>query len=1063
MNMKSRYNLGLAFFAILLFPSIQSTFAQDAQQLKQIFEATNQSELARLSAEFESRYYENYTKALELAGKNNWPLKRETAGGWLVLDGVDELGMPIYVGSENRNAAVSIGTDKIRFAGGMANYNLGGRGYIPRVWDGGAVRRTHQEFETNRVANIDVPNSTSWSEHATHVTGTVMANGRNASARGMANLATGRCFNSGNDDAEMASEANLGAFISNHSYGARAGWDFNGGYVWHGGVNDLVDFKNGHYNAKCRTWDLIMNNAPYYLICKSAGNSRGLGAPSGSSYSLASGGTSTLFRPENGPYDCLQTYANTKNILLVGAVNRVTNGYTNPNSVGMSSFSSWGPTDDGRIKPDVVAQGVNVSSSTVTSNTSYGSLSGTSMSTPTATGTGVLLQEFHANTHGGRLMRASTLRGLFIHTADECGQNPGPDYAFGWGLINAKKAADLIKSDSLTSLILELPLANNQVYEKEVTFASGVPVTATICWNDPASLVGSAVVNDRTPKLINDLDFRILELSTGDTLFPWKLNFEVPTAPATKGDNMLDNVERIDFTPSNTGAYKLLISHKRNLNNGNPQIVSLLVSGIQDITNSTCRGTTKFTSPSGIFNDGSLATANYGHMADCKWIVDPADTNSIISLAFSRFSLLPGDTLYVRRGNSINAPLVAKLAGNQLPPTQLVTGGKAFLHFVSDGSGASSGWELGYSMLVLPAGTLTTQSSSFCSQVQNRFGINAGGRDTTGYRFNWTFPGGTPSNSTLASPLVTYSEPGTYSVSLSLSNPAGAVQLSNSDFVVVLNSSPRVSTGFFDGFESDSFPVYPWAGGASWWITGTPGIDNWQKSQDAAFQGASCIMAPNRQPALGVRTIISPNFDFTPLEGTLKFSYRYSFARTATNNNDVFQVYTSFDCGRTWTLRRTRNAAGSGISALPTIPGVIAIPGPYAPFGEDEWALDSLMLNLGTARANVMFRFDMTAGGGHPIYLDNIRFNSELVTDLFEKTATENIHVFPNPNEGQFRISLPVRQKATATLTDGLGRELWSQNLQEKQHDISLNLRPGIYFLRVKTGQNVQVKKLTVR
>lgn len=59
----------------------------------------------------------------------------------------------------------------------------------------------------------------------------------------------------------------------------------------------------------------------------------------------------------------------------------------------MSSFSSWGPTDDGRIKPDIVADGVSVFSTTATHDSSYGYKSGTSMATPNAAGSLLLLQE----------------------------------------------------------------------------------------------------------------------------------------------------------------------------------------------------------------------------------------------------------------------------------------------------------------------------------------------------------------------------------------------------------------------------------------------------------------------------------------------------------------------------------------------------------------------------------------------------------------------------------------------------------------------------------------------
>jgi PKD repeat protein len=682
------------------------------------------------------------------------------------------------------------------------------------------------------------------------------------------------------------------------------------------------------------------------------------------------------------------------------------------------------------------------------------------MSTPTATGSGVLLQEYFANTHHGRLMRSSTLRGLFIHTADECGQNPGPDYAFGWGLINTRKAAELIRTDSLTSLILELPVANGEVYEKTFSFTAGEPVTATICWNDPAGTVGPAIVNDRTPKLVNDMDMRIVHLSSGDTLFPWKLNVEVPEAAATKGDNVLDNVERIDFTPTVGGEYKLIISHKGTL--AAPQVVSLLVSGIANPAGNACRGTIQYVASQGTFNDGSAATAEYGAMSDCKWIINPVDTNTIVQLSFSRFNVQPGDTLYIRRGNSMASPLFVKLTGIQIPQNILVPGGRAFLHFITDGSVGSTGWEINYSALQLPAGTMVTQSASFCAGVQNRFSLDAGGRDTTGYRFNWSFPGGTPSSSTMAAPMVTYSEPGSFNVSLSVTNAVGAVALQNNNFVTVLPSSPMVVSGFFDGFETDSFPGYPYGGGASWRIMGTPGAGNWQRTQDAAFHGTSSLMAPNRQPSLGLRTIISPQFDYTPVQGTLKFSFRYSFARAAANNNDVLQIYTSLDCGRTWTLRRTRSAQGSGISALTTLPGVINIPGNYAPFGEGEWALDSIMLNLGNARANVMFRFDMTAGGGHPIYLDNIRFNSDLVTNLFAPASNSLATVYPNPSEGVFTLKLASEEPAMATVFDHFGKVVYEQRLTERISQMPTTLKPGVYSLQIKTGNRVEMKKITV-
>ena len=107
----------------------------------------------------------------------------------------------------------------------------------------------------------------------------------------------------------------------------------------------------------------------------------------------------------------------------------------------VSPFSSWGPTDDGRIKPDLAANGEDVFSSLSGSTDAYGSFSGTSMSGPNACGSASLLIELHGRLRPGQAMRASTLKGLLIQTADDIGV-PGPDYQNGWGLLNVKKAAD---------------------------------------------------------------------------------------------------------------------------------------------------------------------------------------------------------------------------------------------------------------------------------------------------------------------------------------------------------------------------------------------------------------------------------------------------------------------------------------------------------------------------------------------------------------------------------------------------------------------------------------------
>ena len=93
-------------------------------------------------------------------------------------------GFPIYYSTMNVAAARSTRTNHLN-TGGSLGLNLNGQGMIARVWDGGTVRRTHNLL-SGRVTTVDDVSGTSYSNHATHVTGTVIASDASATAKGMA-------------------------------------------------------------------------------------------------------------------------------------------------------------------------------------------------------------------------------------------------------------------------------------------------------------------------------------------------------------------------------------------------------------------------------------------------------------------------------------------------------------------------------------------------------------------------------------------------------------------------------------------------------------------------------------------------------------------------------------------------------------------------------------------------------------------------------------------------------------------------------------------------------------
>jgi len=570
---------------VLLCPSFLKAQALYSNQQRQKIEV-----LAK-SVEVQAKI--DQEKTLNLAKKNGWPLRQVFSdGSTMILSGVSQTGQPLYDITYSNNAAGLTTQTNALYDGGGLGINLTGSTPALRdklaIWDGGRILATHTELN-GRVRQIDNPTTTD--AHATHVSGTMIAAGSSPRARGMATQAHLLAYDFGNDLSEMtAAAANL--LVSNHSYGTAAGWRFNADrpgtnnnlkWEWYGDttISATEEYRYGFYDARTRDWDRLAYISPNYLMVKSAGNDHGANGPTADApYFLGSSSqTSTNARANQNGYDQITTYGNAKNILTVGAISALTTGYNQLSDPRISTFSSWGPTDDGRIKPDITGVGVSVLSSTSTGNNAYATLSGTSMSSPNVSGSVFLLSELFNNLRGG-FMRSSTLKGLILHTANDAG-NPGPDYQYGWGLLNSRRAAEVIINRDQTDLLAEQTLMPNETFTTQIVASGRGPLVVSICWTDPEAAptpANSSNLNNRTPKLVNDLDVRISD-GTIEHL-PWILNPTQPSLNATRGDNIRDNVEQILIANAVPGkTYTITIKHKGTLTNSR-QDYALIMSGI---------------------------------------------------------------------------------------------------------------------------------------------------------------------------------------------------------------------------------------------------------------------------------------------------------------------------------------------------------------------------------------------------------------------------------------------------------------------------------------------------
>ncbi len=584
--------------------------------------------------------------------------------------------------------------------GTMPGYStpVNGNGILVTIFDGGRVYENHPAFNNlpSRITNKEA-STEDYSAHSTGVSGfigsksiTVTFNNVNYNTKGVASntLINSYMFyntvlpGTSNMVDVFSKILTANPNISNHSYGNTTGWSYRAadatnageGYYYIGSYNPTTDTYldlSGAYYSNDRRYDELVYNNKNMIIVKSAGNSAGDG-PSGSAlpafYQTSGSGingwtqfpSNTTLAPNNcrntTGTDCIGFGSLAKNIIVVGATNNLAttdNRYNSSANVFISSYSSVGPRDDGGIKPDIAAVGTSVAhpstAEDTTGSVSYGFGSGTSYSAPVVSGVIALWQEMYQSLFGGQTLNAASAKTLLVHSAKEAG-NPGPDATYGWGFANAKDGADILLKKQNASIIFNNETLNNAVPKVYLVTAGSQPIKATMSWVDPQYISSAntytTLHNRRTSVLVNDLDLRIVDLTTGETFMPYKLNINAPSAPAITGDNTVDNVEQVYIpTPVAGRQYQVIVSNKGTLKNASglatPQDYSIIVSG-QTLSLATQEASINknkmLVTPTitedlvSILNAGDNATVEIYDMSGKKILTLKANNSEVVSL-----------------------------------------------------------------------------------------------------------------------------------------------------------------------------------------------------------------------------------------------------------------------------------------------------------------------------------------------------------------------------------------------------------------------------------------------
>ena len=429
--------------------------------------------------------------------------------------------------TNNESNRMNTQVDEVR----EAPYGLDGSGVTVMVYDGGFADASHPDFG----GRLTVRDSSGQSSHATHVSGTVGGDGSN----------------SGGTNAGMAPGVTI------ESYGFEQEGGLSEGFLY----TDPGDLEADYADAILNHGAVVANNsigtntAPNGFPCEWTGD---YGVTSNLIDSVVRGGLGAPIRivwangNERQTDRCGEFFNTTAPPAC--AKNHITVGATNSNDDSITSFTSWGPSDDGRIKPDITAPGCqsdgdNGVTSTVPGG-GYSSYCGTSMASPTATGIAALIiQDWRQRYPDRDDIRNSSLKALLANSGDDLG-NPGPDCQYGFGTIRARQAIDALRSDA----VIENEIADGDVAEYLVIVEPGDPeLRVTLAWDDaPATPLAATA-------LVNDLDLVVTD-PAGNRWFSWTIDPSDPGAPATRsGEDRRNNMEQVSVQAPAAGAWRIRI------------------------------------------------------------------------------------------------------------------------------------------------------------------------------------------------------------------------------------------------------------------------------------------------------------------------------------------------------------------------------------------------------------------------------------------------------------------------------------------------------------------------
>ena len=441
--------------------------------------------------------------------------------------------------------------------------------------------------------------------HGTHVAGSVLGNGSLSGANPSAHQYT-------SSFAGVAPEASLVFQSVMDSTGGLSGIPYDLKVLFTQAYNEgarihtnswghptggsYPNYTYGAYDASARYADEYMWQNPQALVLFSAGNagrdanSNGvidpdsIGSP-GTAKNVLTVGATENNRPPGAGFGGYSNYRwGTGSWEALFPVNPIHDDYISNNINGLAAFSSRGPTDDGRVKPEVVAPGTDIISARSHAsgagagwgvyNSHYVYMGGTSMSTPLTAGAAALVRQYYNQVKGysnpsGALIKATLINGAQNIAPGQYGTgstqeipNATPNNVIGFGRVNLVNSLALNPNEQMAYWDEKAGIGTSAVRTYTVvitqTVTSGDSFVVTLAWTDYPGTVGAGKA------LVNDLDLEVT----------------APGGTQYKGNggaawDRLNNSERVVIQNPAAGTYQITV-RGYNVPNG-PQPFALVV------------------------------------------------------------------------------------------------------------------------------------------------------------------------------------------------------------------------------------------------------------------------------------------------------------------------------------------------------------------------------------------------------------------------------------------------------------------------------------------------------